>query len=420
MSSVKLWADALEGVDYKKVTEFAQNAPKVLAETSKEKTDVATGDITRGDGLILTKKQIIDLHRYEVASLALPATLKDVVDYLAFGAGQDGGSGLRAADFLGTFRIIREHAQGWAPLRTEIMLASSKLKLFGSNILLYGDEVESLYLELKAGALLDEKNVNTEADLQKLKLDMGDQFPGLELEENTIRDTKYSLKRILDNVHANLTNVQSIKTNLDKFGATLREVVIPAIKLKASLINSNSYPAQVKDLEKVIAQRMTEIAEKNTEYKALVEKALQSAGTLNLFGLGLAIYYGVEAENVRAARRKLNEQQDKDIETLRNMNQTLGSLRRVEHDMQNMTIVAVDADLATKNLIHVWNVLELYVNQSNSVVSEIHDAMSLRRFKLAFKGVVSPWEQIRNDADLLIQVFKDAEREYNQPQRMAV
>jgi hypothetical protein len=102
------------------------------------------------------------------------------------------------------------------------------------------------------------------------------------------------------------------------------------------------------------------------------------------------------------------------------MNQTLGSLRRVEHDMQNMTVVAVDADLATKNLIHVWNVLELYVNQSNSVVSEIHDAMSLRRFKLAFKGVVSPWEQIRNDADLLIQVFKDAEREYNQPQGMAV
>ncbi|WP_201194626.1 alpha-xenorhabdolysin family binary toxin subunit A [Pseudomonas fluorescens] len=420
MSSVKLWADALEGVDYQKVTEFAQNAPKVLAETSKEKTDVATGDITRGDGLILTKKQIIDLHRYEVASLALPVTLKDVIDYLAFGAGQDGGSGLRAADFLDTFRIIREHAQRWAPLRTEIMLASSKLKLFGSNILLYGDEVESLYLELKAGALLDEKNVNTEADLQKLKLDMGDQFPGLELEENTIRDTKYSLKRILDNVHANLTNVQSIKTNLDKFGATLREVVIPAIKLKASLINSNSYPAQVKDLEKVIAQRMTEIAEKNTEYKALVEKALQSAGRLNLFGLGLAIYFGVEAENVRAARRKLNEQQDKDIETLRNMNQTLGSLRRVEHDMQNMTVVAVDADLATKNLIHVWNVLELYVNQSNSVVSEIHDAMSLRRFKLAFKGVVSPWEQIRNDADLLIQVFKDAEREYNQPQGMAV
>jgi hypothetical protein len=420
MSSVKLWADALEGVDYQKVTEFAQNAPKVLAETSKEKTDVATGDITRGDGLILTKKQIIDLHRYEVASLALPVTLKDVIDYLAFGAGQDGGSGLRAADFLDTFRIIREHAQRWAPLRTEIMLASSKLKLFGSNILLYGDEVESLYLELKAGALLDEKNVNTEADLQKLKLDMGDQFPGLELEENTIRDTKYSLKRILDNVHANLTNVQSIKINLDKFGATLREVVIPAIKLKASLINSNSYPAQVKDLEKVIAQRMTEIAEKNTEYKALVEKALQSAGRLNLFGLGLAIYFGVEAENVRAARRKLNEQQDKDIETLRNMNQTLGSLRRVEHDMQNMTVVAVDADLATKNLIHVWNVLELYVNQSNSVVSEIHDAMSLRRFKLAFKGVVSPWEQIRNDADLLIQVFKDAEREYNQPQGMAV
>ena len=416
MSNDTLWENSLRGANYEKITEFATEVPKILSDASSADAD----NVTREAGLLLTKKQIIDLRRYEAAGLALPYTLKDVTDYLRFGAGQDGGDGLRAADFLKTFAETRDHARRWSPLRERIMITGTELKLFGASMQRYGEDMEEVYLDLKSGPLLEKYNVKTLEQLKKLQLELGDKFPGIELDADTIPDMKFYLGKIFDRVASNLVSVRGIKTDLDKFGYDLREKVLPGIKLRVALIQTNSYPAEVKKLDEVIARRAEEILEKNTQYQALVDKALGSAAGLNLFGLGMAIYYGVEAEAVRAVRKELNAAQDKDIEVLRNMNQTLGSLKRVEQDLQNLTVIAIDADLATQNLIHVWNVMHRYVDESSNAMLGITDALSLRRFMSSFREVVGPWVQIHNDADLLIEVFKEADREYNQDQGRAV
>lgn len=416
MSNDTLWEHSLRGANYEKITEFATEVPKILSDASNADAD----NVTREAGLLLTKKQIIDLRKYEAAGLALPYTLKDVTDYLRFGAGQDGGAGLRAADFLKTFVDTRDHARRWSPLRERIMITGTELKLFGASMQRYGEDMEEVYLDLKSGPLLEKHNVKTVEQLKKLQLELGDKFPGIELDADTIPDMKFYLGKIFDRVASNLVSVRGIKTDLDKFGYDLREKVLPGIKLRVALIQTNSYPAEVKKLDEVIARRAAEILEKNTQYQALVDKALGSAAGLNLFGLGMAIYYGVEAEAVRAVRKELNAAQDKDIEVLRNMNQTLGSLKRVEQDLQNLTVIAIDADLATQNLIHVWNVMHRYVDESSTAMLGITDALSLRRFMSSFREVVGPWVQIHNDADLLIEVFKEADREYNQSQGRTV
>ena len=416
MSNDTLWENSLRGANYEKITEFATEVPKILSDASSADAD----NVTREAGLLLTKKQIIDLRKYEAAGLALPYTLKDVTDYLRFGAGQDGGAGLRAADFLKTFAETRDHARRWSPLRERIMITGTELKLFGASMQRYGEDMEEVYLDLKSGPLLEKYNVKTLEQLKKLQLELGDKFPGIELDADTIPDMKFYLGKIFDRVASNLVSVRGIKTDLDKFGYDLREKVLPGIKLRVALIQTNSYPAEVKKLDEVIARRAEEILEKNTQYQALVDKALGSAAGLNLFGLGMAIYYGVEAEAVRAVRKELNAAQDKDIEVLRNMNQTLGSLKRVEQDLQNLTVIAIDADLATQNLIHVWNVMHRYVDESSNAMLGITDALTLRRFMSSFREVVGPWVQIHNDADLLIEVFKEADREYNQDQGRAV
>ena len=416
MSNDTLWENSLRGANYEKITEFATEVPKILSDASNADAD----NVTREAGLLLTKKQIIDLRKYEAAGLALPYTLKDVTDYLRFGAGQDGGDGLRAADFLKTFAETRDHARRWSPLRERIMITGTELKLFGASMQRYGEDMEEVYLDLKSGPLLEQYNVKTVEQLKKLQLELGDKFPGIELDADTIPDMKFYLGKIFDRVASNLVSVRGIKTDLDKFGYDLREKVLPGIKLRVALIQTNSYPAEVKKLDEVIARRAEEILEKNTQYQALVDKALGSAAGLNLFGLGMAIYYGVEAEAVRAVRKELNAAQDKDIEVLRNMNQTLGSLKRVEQDLQNLTVIAIDADLATQNLIHVWNVMHRYVDESSTAMLGITDALSLRRFMTSFREVVGPWVQIHNDADLLIEVFKEADQEYNQDQGRAV
>lgn len=416
MSDNTLWERSLQGASYEKLTEFATEVPRILSDVSKADAD----DVTRETGLLLTKKQVIDLRRYEAAGLALPYSLKDVTDYLRFGAGQDGGAGLRAADFLQTFTATRDHARRWSPLRERIMVTGTELQLFGASMQRYGKDMEEVYLDLKSGPLLEKHNVKTLDELKKLQLELGDKFPGIELDSNTVPDMRFYLGKIFERVTSNLNNVRGIKTDLDSFGYDLREKVLPGIKLRVALIKTNSYPAEVKKLDEVIAGRAAEILEKNTQYQALVDKSLSSAAGLNVFGLGMAIYYGVEAEAVRNARKELNALQDKDIEVLGNMNQTLGSLKRVEQDLQNLTIIAIDADLATQNLMHVWNVMLRYVDESSTAMLGITDALSLRRFMSAFREVVGPWVQIHNDADLLIEVFKEADREYGQTQGMVV
>ncbi|WP_256666781.1 hypothetical protein [Pseudomonas sp. SJZ080] len=68
MSDNTLWERSLQGASYEKLTEFATEVPRILSDVSKADAD----DVTRETGLLLTKKQVIDLRRYEAAGLALP------------------------------------------------------------------------------------------------------------------------------------------------------------------------------------------------------------------------------------------------------------------------------------------------------------------------------------------------------------
>jgi len=409
MSNHQLWEATLEGASYERIAELAANAPRVLNEASMGELDGGTRD----QGLVLTKKQIIDLRKYEAAGLALPHRLDDVVHYLNFGTGQDGGAGLRADDFLQTFVQTREHAKRWSPLRERIMLTGTELKVFGGTMEIYGKGIEEIYEEVKAGKLLDKYDVKTLADLKKIELELEDKFPGLELESDTIPDLKDHLDSLFDKVNSNLTIVNGIKLDLDAFDRDLRQRILPDIKLRVELIKKNPYSDEIKALDEVISRRAEQIAEKNKQYQALVEKSLGAAAGLNLFGLGMAIYYGVEAEKIRVERNKLTQAQDRDIEILKNKNQTLGSLKRVEQDLLQLDFVAIQAEVATRNLVFVWNTIHRYIQESATSVQNINDALSLRKFMTEFRQVVFPWVKIRNDADALVQLFKEADEEYD-------
>ncbi|MCL6703884.1 alpha-xenorhabdolysin family binary toxin subunit A [Pseudomonas sp. T1.Ur] len=412
MNADSLWGGALKDAAPDDIVQFAKLAPKTLANASAPAQDGGS----RGKGLLLTKKQVIDLRKYEAAALALPFTLADVKDYLNFGA--DAGVGLNHGDFLRTFRATRHHAQRWSPLREAIMLTGSQLKLFAASMSLYGRDIEEVYADVRASGLLDKHNIESWEELKRLELELGDRFPGIELEPDTLSDLGYYLEQISKRITDNLDGVTTINEQLALFGYDLREHILPEIKLRTSLINSNSLPADIEMLKQQIDERSQQINEKNADYKAAVEKSIGAATGMNVVGLALAIYLGVEAENIRAQRNLLYKEQDEAIETLKGKNQTLGSLTRVKHDLQGLELVAVDADIATQNLMHVWNVMHLYVKSSQAAVSRITDALSLRRFMSTFREVVSPWRQIEQDADALIAVFKEADTEYERIYRV--
>ncbi|MBT2338677.1 MULTISPECIES: alpha-xenorhabdolysin family binary toxin subunit A [Pseudomonas] len=408
MNANAVWNEALEEASSEDITRFAQLAPKTLSNASAPTLE---GE-SRGKGLLLTRKQIIDLRKYEAAALALPYTLANVKDYLSFGDPAGGGPGLRPEDFLSTFRATRSHARRWSPLRESIMLTGSQLKLFAASMAIYDKAMDEVYEDVRASRELDKHDIRTLEQLKKLELELGHKFPGIELAPDTVEDVGYYLEQIYKKVDDNLKVVKNIKLALDYFGYDLRQHILPDIKLRLGLIGSTLLPVEVDMLKREVDDRALRIEEKNDEYAKAVEKSLGAVAGMNVIGLALAIYLGVEAESIRAERNRLYQEQEAAIEVLRSKHQTLGSLSRVKHDLQGLELVAIDADIATQNLMHVWNVLHLYVKTSQEAVARITDALSLRRFILAFREVALPWKQIERDADALIAVFKEADEEY--------
>lgn len=390
-----------------KIVEAAVKTPRVFVEASLGEGD----DYNREPGIQLTKEQIISLKKYEALGLSLPIRHPDVVAYLNYGAGDGGAVGLTARDFLRTFTMTYDHAKRWSPLREQIMLTGTDLKIFAGSIIGIGNGIVEVYEDLKASKYLEEHNITTPEEYLKLK-DKFPNLPDLELAQGDVPD----IRRYLDDMFAKVKNyyekAEQVRIALDSFGSDMRLKVVPELKLRLKFVSENTYAADIKILQADIDRRSAEIDELNKQYDQLVQEAIKAAASLNIGGLILAIYQGVKAEQVRSKRKKINEEQDAAIKVMASKNQTLSSLNRVRADLQNLNYVAIEAEVATQNLMLVWNALSLYIEASYKEVESVDNAVSLRRFVSHIKSVVEPWETIKVSTDELLKVFRDAEKEY--------
>lgn len=390
-----------------KIFDASAKAPKLFVNASAGEGE----EYTREPGLQLTKEQIIDLRKYEVLGLSLPVNLHDVGVYLDYGQGESGGAGLTAADFLVTFKKTFEHARRWSPLREKIMLTGTDLKIFAGSILLTGNAIVEIYEDLKVSKYLEEHDINTPEEYLKLKL-QNPALPDLGLPSGDVPELKLYLDDILKKVRDAHVRAENVREELDNFGKDMREDVLPQIKLRLKAVASNTYQKDVKELQDQIDERSKEIDVLNKQYDQMVQEAIKSAAGLNIGGLILAIYTGVKAEGIRKQRNALREEQQRDNQKMAAKSKTLSSLNRVRDDLQELTSVAIDAEVATQNLMLVWNALSLFIGESKKSADLLEDATSLRRFKNQIISIVEPWEQIKTSSDQLLNVFVQADKEY--------
>lgn len=361
---------------------------------------------TRDTGLILTKEQVINLKKYEIAGLALPTELDKIIAYLGYENGA--GLGLEAVDFQQTFKIVNGHARLWNPLRTDLLTVNTKLVVFAGSIQVYGESMKEVFNDIAALGLIEKYDIKTLEDLRKVELQQGIKFPDIEAEDRN--DLGYFLDQILNKVKEQQTEALAIKQRLDSFGRQLAQQVGPAIKLKLSLIDNNALSSEIKALQLKIDNRALAIEEKNKEYKEMVKQAISAV----MGNLVMMIYSSVQAEKIRKERNKLTEEQEADIALMTKKDQILASLGRIRMDFQNLDLIVIDADIATKNLITVWNSLGTFIAASAAEVDGIHDGLSMRRFRNQFNLVVKPWETIEADAKKLQHVFAEADREFRE------
>lgn len=361
---------------------------------------------TRDTGLILTKEQVKNLKKYEIAGLALPTELDKIIAYLGYEKGA--GLGLEAVDFQQTFKIVNGHARLWNPLRTDLLTVNTKLVVFAGSIQVYGESMKEVFNDIAALGLIEKYNINTLEDLRKVERQQGIKFPDIEAEDRN--DLGYFLDQILNKVKEQETEALAIKQRLDSFGRQLAQQVGPAIKLKLSLIDNNALSSEIKALQLKIDNRALAIEEKNKEYKEMVKQAISAV----IGNLVMMIYSSVQAEKIRKERNKLTEEQEADIALMTKKDQILASLGRIRMDFQNLDLIVIDADIATKNLITVWNSLGTFIAASATEVDGIHDGLTMRRFRNQFNLVVTPWETIEADAKKLQHVFAEADREFRE------
>ncbi|MCU1727587.1 alpha-xenorhabdolysin family binary toxin subunit A [Pseudomonas sp. 7P_10.2_Bac1] len=402
----------IKKMSYDEIILQAQNAPRVFTSISTAEQD----SVNREPGLLLTKEEIINIKLYEAAALALPHTMEDIQIYLNYGDPSDGGLGLEYKNFLATFGLTRKHALSWSALHDDMKLTGTKLKIFAHSMTVYGDSIEELYKGIKALKKLENyleiNKIETLAQLKEIEVSSGVKFPDIELEKGTTKQLGNYLDKIFEKVSKNLEDTKNIQNKLTTFSDDLHNHVLPNIKTRLKLVNSNPVQSDIEALTNSIEERALHIEEKNKEYKALVEKSVSAVGTFNMAGLALAIYLGVEADGIRVECNQLRDEQALHIEKLRKKNQTLASLQRVRLDLQNLELVTFNADIATKNLRHVWNVIYVYIQQSKESIDDINDALSLGLFMTEFKLVIDPWRDIEKQTDIFINVFKEADEEY--------
>lgn len=397
-------------MDYKideKIRQAAATVPRIFIDASLGDGD----ENNREPGIQLTKEQIISLRKYETLGLSLPIRLADVITYLNYGAGDNGSAGLTPVDFQRTFLTTYNHSKTWSPLRRKIMLTGTELKIFASSILLVGRGIMQVYTELRASRYLEEHNINTPEEYQKLRLTVPD-LPPLDLPPGDIPEIKDYLKGMQNNVISCHAKAASVRGELDVFGKDMREKVLPAIKLRLKAVTDNTYQADIQELQKEIDARSLEIDELNKQYNQMVQEAIKAAASLNIGGLILGIYQGVKAEELRRKRKQVEAQQDAANQKMASKNKTLSSLNRVRGDLQNLNYVAVEAEAATQNLMLVWSALNLYLDESLKNIDNVKNATSLRRFINHIESVISPWERIQSSSDELIRVFNEADKEY--------
>lgn len=361
---------------------------------------------TRDTGLILTKEQLKHLKKYEIAGLALPTELDNVIAYLGYENGA--GLGLEPVDFQRTFKLVNGHARLWNPLRTDLLTVNTKLVVFAGSMQVYGASMREVFDDMAVLGLIEKYNIKTLEDLRKVELKLGKKFPGIEAMDRL--DLGFYLDEILKKVREQEAEALAIKQRLDSFGRQLAQQVGPAIKLKLASIDNNTMSSEIQALQVKIDNRALAIEEKNKEYKEMVKQAIGAV----MGNLVMMIYSSVQAEKIRKERNKLTEEQEKDIALMAKKNRILASLGRIRMDFQNLDLIVIDADIATQNLISVWNSLSTFIAASAAEVDGIHDGLSMRRFRNQFNLVVKPWETIEVDAQKLQHVFAEADREFRE------
>lgn len=363
-------------------------------------------------GLVLSAQQLVNFRKYELAALALPTSLSEVVTYLGYETG--GGGGLEATDFLKTFNMIHDHARQWNPLKREISLVATTLEIFGKKMAVWNQACKQLLDEVKIACVETPNQApQTFAELKasgyNFKLDA---YPELQVEADSARATSKELgtliEELFDEVNKKVTEASALEQQITHYADELNGNIQPALSIKKKLILQKQESNELAPLVTKIDQRAEQIKRLDIAYHAGVKSALVE--TFSGFGPLAGIYLGIKADGQRKERNKLMALQESDLVVLQAARTVESALVTVLYRLQQLELLVADARVSIEHLSFMWGSIVTYAKSSSEATQTITDMISLLTFERRFNFVSAPWEHVVANSKRLLDIFDEAEK----------
>ncbi|MBC8951597.1 alpha-xenorhabdolysin family binary toxin subunit A [Xenorhabdus sp. PB62.4] len=364
-------------------------------------------------GGIFTKEDLISIKLYVKQGLALPYTLEGVKQYIGYN--DIDIDGLKPANMTTLFKGIHDHTLSWSGVESNVQQQSIDLENAGRQITETGGDIISVIdqmpiierVKTKLGDLTDKQlaEITYTNDDKEIAVELG----------NILESMKKDIKKQQENTQRVKNAVTDFKITLiggELSNGNQAEGLEPQVKHKKDLMDKNNLSTTIKELQKKIDSKNSEIEQLKKDYDKYV--GLAFSGMVGGI-IGLAITGGIFGDKAEKARKRKNEL----IEEVKGLQEQVKGKSALQTAIQDLSlnfsdigIRMVDAEVALNNLEFMWSTMLTQITTSKEKFAEINDALKLTSFIVTFKQVISPWKEVQGSAAQLVKIFDEALAEY--------
>lgn len=368
--------------------------------------EAITGSASSLDpALIFTRDNLLTIKRYASAVRRLPQDREQLQRAVNFEL-----LGIDPEEIHRFYEDLRRHVQGWNVLEQETKTLGTQLDNFATN---FTSDGQALLAAIRASDAMRNTGLLRELDEQVLEQV---QARRLEPEEHAqvVQSITEYLALIAEDIDLAITRITAVKARANRFARDVVDILRPKAEGLLSGLKGKADMEKLDEMNLRLLHLDQLITEKTEAYKSLVGYTL--AGLW--FGpVGVAItggIYGTQAESVRAEKNQLIEQRGQLAEALLELAPEIGKFQITMTRLRDLESRLVDVETAAKNLEDVWNMLNVYADESQRELERIDTDVSLARFAIRFERVIRPWHQIRSKSRELSEIFNEIVDHYSE------
>lgn len=358
---------------------------------------------------IFTKDDLINLLLYVRSSRRLPGDLSAFVKEL--GTSETGIAGLEPVDILTVYQLITNHANRWTPVENQVKDQASQLTVASEDIVSIGGSIIDIINKMDILAQMKEIGktdttipITTDKD-QKIQMALPD----------VIAKLRSTCETEQKRTHAVRTVVRDYRTEIS--GGSLsngKQVngLEPVVADKKERAKKANFGEKIEELQTDIDALDAQIEQKKKDYTKYVGLAFTgAAGGL----IGLAItggIFGAKAEAARKDKNRLISQKEEKSKELHKDQMIQGALNIFSTQFTDIGMRLLDAEQALNHLDFLWTDIISRIDQSVDKWNQVKDSDLLLSFVVDLKSIVTPWSEVGNMSQKLMDVFDEAYNEF--------